>query len=94
MQPPLDASGKRKLRRLWRGELTLEEVASEMDVSLDCLFELARSLGLHTRIEPDVYMPSNLEIQKAAAEIRSRWTSHEREERLKAAHSARLKATP
>lgn len=90
----LDAKGKRKLRRLWKGELTLDEVASEMDVSLDGLFQLAATLGLHDRVEPDVYMPTTLEIQKAAARIRSEWTSHEREERLKAAHSARLKATP
>ena len=93
MRQPLDANGKRKLRRLWRGELTLEEVAHEMEVTLDELGVLAACLGLPERAEPDVYLPTPVEIQMAAARIREKWTPAEREASLKRAHSAILKDT-
>lgn len=93
MQRQLDANGKRKLRRLWRGELTIHEVAQEMEITLEELESLAADLGLPERTEPDVYIPTTLEIQTAAAEIRAKWTSVERESRLKMAHSATLRDT-
>lgn len=86
---PLSASQKRAIRRLWVGELTTEEVALEMEMTGDELAEAAKSLGLPERGEPNVYIPTPLEIRLASADIRSKWTPQEREERLKAAHSVR-----
>lgn len=93
MQQPLDANGKRKLRRLWRGELTLDEVAHEMEVTIDELHVLVECLELPERTEPDVYLPTQLEIQMAAAAIRAKWTPAEREASRKRAHSATLRDT-
>lgn len=93
MQQPLDANGKRKLRRLWRGELTLEEVAHEMEVTLGELRVLVEYLELPERSEPDVYLPTPVEIQIAAAKIRAAWTPAEREASRKRAHSATLRDT-
>lgn len=47
------------------------------------VIEAARSLGLTDRPQVEIYVPSPEQIRVAAAEIRSRWTQREREERLK-----------
>lgn len=86
----LTPNQKRQLRHLWKGELTTQEIAEEMDFTLEELRDAASWLGLPDRIEPDVYMPTELEIKKATAEIRSRWTPAEREARLIAAWSVRI----
>lgn len=86
----LTANQKRQLRHLWKGELTTQEIAEEMELSVEELQRAAAFLSLEPRIEPDVYMPTELEIKKAAAEIRSQWTAAEREARLNAAWSAKI----
>jgi len=85
----LDANGKRRLRSLWIRPVTIEEISLEMDLSMSELARAAAMLGLPEREEPEVYMPTELQIKLAAAEIRASWTQQEREERLKAAHTSR-----
>jgi len=75
------ANEKRKLRRLWAGELVLEEICDEMGMTEDELLAFAASLGLEDRPESDAYLPTPEEIRLAAAEIRSRWTPAELEAR-------------
>lgn len=89
----LDGSRRRRLRRLWQGEATNEEIASELGLSCEELAAVAEDLGLPERSHCDVYLPSPLDIRIAAAEIREKWTPAERESRLAAAHSARIKDT-
>jgi len=86
----LDANGKRRLRSLWIRPVTIEEISLEMDLSMSELARAAAMLGLPEREEPEVYMPTELQIKLAAAEIRASWTQQEREERLKAAHTSRV----
>lgn len=85
----LDANGKRRLRSLWIRPVTIEEISLEMDLSMSELARAAAMLGLPEREEPEVYMPTELQIKLAAAEIRASWTQQEREDRLKAAHTSR-----
>lgn len=94
MLPQPDANEKRRLRRLWVGELTTDEIAHEMGWSLETLLAVARSLGIPDRIEPDVYMPSEIEIKMAAASIRMSWTDAERDQRLRAAWSVTMEESP
>jgi hypothetical protein len=75
------ANEKRRLRHLWKGELTLEEICDEMGMGESALLEFATSLGLGERPEFDVYMPSPEQIRLAAAEIRAGWTTAELEAR-------------
>lgn len=86
----LTANQKRQLRHLWKGELTTQEIAEEMGFTAEELQEAASFLGLPSRIDPDVYIPTQLEIKAATAEIRAKWTPAEREARLVAAWSVRI----
>lgn len=81
---------KRALRHLWKGELTLEEIAEEMCFSMDQLREAASALELPERDNSEVYLPTREEILAAAAEIRSKWTPAERESRLAATRLGRI----
>ena len=89
----LDGARRRRLRRLWQGESTTEEIASELGLTEGEIMAVAENLGLPERTIADVYLPSALEIRLATAEIRSRWTQSEREARLGAAWSARINNT-
>jgi hypothetical protein len=90
----LSPNQKRALRHLWKGELTMQEIAEEMAFSAEQLTAAAAMLNLPERDDPDVYLPSPEEIRLAAAQIRSEWSQAEREARLAAAWSDRLnKAT-
>jgi hypothetical protein len=75
------ANEKRRLRHLWKGELTLAEICDEMGMGEAALLEFAGSLGLGERPEFDVYMPTPEQIRLAAAEIRAGWTAAELEAR-------------
>lgn len=86
----LTANQKRQLRHLWKGELTYEEIADEMGFSEDTLGVAVKFLGLPERDTSNVYMPTPADIRLAAAKIRAAWTQEEREDRLKAAWSARM----
>lgn len=84
---------KRALRHLWKGELTLEEIAEEMGFSAAELDAAAEVMGLPERRETDVYLPTREEILLAAAAIRAKWTPAEREARRASAWSARIEDT-
>jgi len=86
----LTANQKRQLRHLWKGELTYEEIADEMGFSQDLLGEAVLFLGLPDRDTSNVFMPTSADIRLAAAKIRAEWSQDEREDRLKAATSARM----
>jgi hypothetical protein len=86
----LTPNQKRALRHLWKGELTLEEIAEEMCFSAEQLDAAVALLGLPEREETDIYLPTREEILLAAAEIRAGWTQAEREARLASARSVRM----
>lgn len=86
----LDPNQKRAIRHLWKGELTLEEIAEEMHLSMEQLRAEAEALELPERDETEVYLPNREEILMAAAEIRSKWTPAEREARLAAGRLGRI----
>lgn len=86
----LTPNQKRAIRHLWKGELTLAEIAEEMEFTPEQLAEAVASLGLPERSEADVYLPTRAEIRKAAAEIRAGWTPAEREARLCGSWRVRL----
>lgn len=89
----LDTNQKRALRHLWKGELTLEEIAEEMGFSPEQLDAAVELLGLPERQEPDVYLPTREEILLAAAKIRAGWTPAELESRRRASRDVRLDNT-
>lgn len=76
------ANQKRRLRRLWASDASLEEVCEEMGMAEPVLRQYAAALGLTDRPAPDCYVPTPLEIKIATAQIRMAWTQHEREARL------------
>lgn len=75
------ANLKRRVRRLWAGDLTMEEICDELGMPQDEFLALAASLGLRDRPEPDVYIPSQEAIRLAAAQIRAGWSNAELEAR-------------
>jgi hypothetical protein len=75
------ANEKRRLRHLWKGELTLAEICEEMEMGEAELLAFADYLELDERPEIDVYLPTPEEIRLAAAEIRAGWTPAELEAR-------------
>jgi hypothetical protein len=77
------ANEKRRLRHLWKGEHTLEDICEEMAMGEQELLAFAKTLGLSLdeRPEIDVYLPSSEEIRLAAAEIRAGWSLAELESR-------------
>lgn len=67
------ANFKRRIKRLWAGDLTLIEICEEIGMTEDEFLGHAKLLGLENRPEPDVYVPTLEEIRMAAAEIRAGW---------------------
>lgn len=75
------ANLKRRVRRLWAGDLTLDEICDEIGMQQDEFLALAASLGLRDRPEPDVFLPTPEQIRIEAAKIRAGWTRVELESR-------------
>lgn len=84
------ANKKRQLHRLWAGDSSLDEICDDLGMAEDEVLELALSLGLPARQEPEFFLPSPEEIRLECAKIRAGWTQTERESRRSAAWSARL----
>lgn len=89
----LSPNQKRAIRHLWKGELTMAEIAEEMQFTAEELAAAAATLNLPERVDPDVYLPTSAEIRWAAAQIREGWSQAEREARLCAAWSGKINAT-
>jgi len=62
-----------------------DEIASDLDMSVEEFREACISIGLPHRSDPDIYVPTPQQILAAAAQIRSTWTNADREERLRSA---------
>lgn len=79
----MDDSGRlrRKIQRLWVGELTLDEVCEEMGMTEAELTAFASSIGLPPRGHVECYLPAPLEIVEACARYRHSWQPGEREVR-------------
>lgn len=75
------ANQKRRLRRRWASDASLEELAAEFGVDIDELLRMAEGLGLGER-EVECYLPSPEDIRLACAKLRAGWTESERESRL------------
>lgn len=75
------ANQKRRIRRLWAGDLTMEEICEEIGMPEAEFLAAAAALGLRDRPEPDVYIPTPEQIRLAAAEIRAGWSQAELEAR-------------
>jgi len=67
------ANHKRRIKRLWAGDLTLGEICEEIGMTEDEFLWHAKLLGLENRPEPYAYVPTPGEIRMAAAKIRSEW---------------------
>jgi hypothetical protein len=78
----LDANQKRALRKMWVGDLTLEEIQDDLGITAEELAEAVESLGLPADRPPAAYLPSPQEIRQACASLRMNWTPAERESRL------------
>lgn len=91
----LSANEKRKLRHLWKGDSTVEEIASDMGFSLDQLDEARLSLCLPPASEREckAYLPTPEQIRLATAEIRAGWSQKDREDRIRAAWGGILNVT-
>ena len=76
------ANLKRRLRMLWSGDSTIEEIADELVMAPAEIDALAVSMGLGERPEVDLYEPDEKTIRAACARIRAGWTPDERESRL------------
>jgi hypothetical protein len=100
----LTPNQKRAMRRLWRGGLTLDEIAEELslssvdfgdcetvDFTADVVVAIAEWMGLPERVDPNDYVPSPEQIRMACAEIRQGWTPSEREARIGGGSAGRIK---
>ena len=77
----LTPNKKRSLRRLWRGDLTNDEICDELDFTKDQLEEARVLLDLPEREEPDVYVPTQEEIRMARKD-KIRLSQSTREQRI------------
>lgn len=75
------ANAKRRIRRLWSGDLTMQEICEEVGMPEDEFLAAAAALGLYDRPEPDVFIPTPEQIRLAAAQIRAGWSRAELEAR-------------
>jgi hypothetical protein len=75
------ANRKRRLRRRWASDASLEELAAEFGVVEPELLRMAEELGLGPR-EAECYLPSQEEIRLACSRLRAGWSDAERESRL------------
>lgn len=91
----LTANEKRKLRHLWKGDSTIEEILDELGFTPEQLESARVFLGLPRDEDREckAYLPTPEQIRIATAEIRSRWSQSEREERIRAAWGGTLNGT-
>lgn len=75
------ANRKRQIRHLWKGELTDEEIAETMGLTLCQMLAFAESLDLPEREGSAVFLPTPEQIRLAAAAIRAGWSRAELEAR-------------
>jgi hypothetical protein len=75
------ANLKRRIKRLWKGDLTLEEIREETGMPVEEFLALAAGMGLVDRPEPDVYIPTADQIRMDTAAIRAAWSKSELESR-------------
>lgn len=85
------ANRKRQFRRLWKGDCTMEELCSEMDMTPSEVREYADSLGFGDRPEPEQYLPTRDEIRRQCAFFRASWSPAELEARLDGRPACRIK---
>lgn len=78
----LDANQKRALRKMWVGDLTLEEIQDDLGITAEELADAVASLGLPSERPPAAFLPTPEEIRLACAALRMNWTPAERESRL------------
>lgn len=83
----LSANEKRKLRHLWKSDCPLDEIQEDMGFTAEKLEQARVFLGLPPAADREckAYLPTPEEIRLATAEIRSKWSQSEREERLRSA---------
>lgn len=75
------ANQKRRLRRRWSSDATMDELCEEFDMEEAELLNFAQSLGLAGR-NCKSYTPTPEQIRLECAKIRAGWTETERESRL------------
>lgn len=80
----LSTADKLRLRNLWKGESTDEEICEILGLTPEQLAEVAAAMRLPERVIPEIYTPTREEILLACAKIRSEWTQEQREARLRA----------
>ena len=66
-------------------EITNEEMASDLGMGLAEFYEACTEVGLRPRVDPEIYIPTPAEIERAAAEIRIGWDAETVEARLRPA---------
>lgn len=64
-------------------DITNEEMASDLGMSIFEFYEACTDVGLRPREEPDIYIPTQEEIAAACAEIRLGWDEETVEARLR-----------
>lgn len=64
-------------------EITNEEMASDLGMSIFEFYEACTECGLTPREEPDIYIPTQAEIEAACAAIRLGWDEETVEARLR-----------
>lgn len=75
----------RLLAAEWQSDLSVDEIAAKYGTHKSTIYNLARRYSLPHRPreeKPDVESPSREEIELRAAEVRSRWSEKERENRI------------
>lgn len=77
--------GERKYILRWYAsrDITNEEIASDLGMSIYEFYEACVAIGLKPRKEPDIYIPTQEDIARAAAEIRMSWDVETVESRRK-----------
>jgi hypothetical protein len=76
------ASAKRRFRRRWASDATIEELCGEFGMDEPALMAYAASLGIVGRDPPGCYLPTREEILLACAKFRAGWSETERQSRL------------
>ena len=64
-------------------DITNEEMASDLGMSMFEFLEACTAVGLKPRTDPDIYIPTQEEIAAACAEIRLGWDEETVQSRLR-----------
>ena len=74
------------IRRTYADQALLnDDIASDLDMNEAEYLEACVAIGLEPRVNPPIYVPTQMDIMMAAAEIRANWTQADRDERLRSA---------